>query len=221
MTSEEETQLIQESCTESSESSVPICVKPVAVKALDIDTEKKEGSAVVVPSNNDEFVMSDFCLRLVKAVSIKGNSSAINNPSNNHKAAHNGSYNGNKSLIVENDDELLDYDDEDEEQDQENALVYPLKVGVNKIGRAELNHIVILSKGVSKKHGCIEVSSDGKSCQIWDCGSINKIKLNNETLKENEKHKIEMEDLIEFNLTSFTFSKVNGILNIRIMNSSK
>jgi hypothetical protein len=169
-------------------------------KTVKVSLEAKKETQLEANNNdsskhiqNDEFVMSNYCLRL-------NHECAPNAESNDNDKSLNGSYNAEKSMYEPNDSNL------------ESKLVYPLKIGLNKIGRAELNHIVILNRNISKNHGCIELNvnenGDLEKCLLWDEGSLNKTRLNNQILKRDDKVKIELDDVIEFNLVNFTFSKV-------------
>ena len=72
---------------------------------------------------------------------------------------------------------------------------------------------LLLFKSISKKHGCIELSvteiGDLDKCQLWDIGSMNKIKLNSTSLKLEEKYTINLNDTIEFGFVKFSLAKMD------------
>lgn len=194
MASSEETQLITQTINlNENELSNGKTVKDSLELKKEAQLATANGSDTNSKNNiqNDEFVMSNYCLRLNHECATNENDKSLN-----------GSYNAEKSMYEPGDDSNLD----------ESKLVYPLKIGLNKIGRAELNHIVILNRNISKNHGCIELkvneNGDLDKCFLWDVGSLNKTRLNNQILKQDEKVAVELDDVIEFNLVNFTFSKV-------------
>ena len=65
----------------------------------------------------------------------------------------------------------------------DDQYVYPLKVGVNTIGRSADNDIVVPEKYISRRHCAILVHLE-KGCELHDTASKNGVFLNSEKLEQ-------------------------------------
>jgi len=93
--------------------------------------------------------------------------------------------------------------------------IFPLAVGVNKIGRAESSDICIMNKGVSKSHACIELKQNRNNgeleeCSIWSC-SLVRTCLNQNRLNTDEKAQLVLDDLVQFANFKFLFCKMSEL----------
>src|SRR5262249_3136594 len=63
------------------------------------------------------------------------------------------------------------------------ACVWPLKVGLNRIGRFSDNDIVVSDHSVSRRHCVLLVHVSG-SCELYDTASLNGTYINGQRLKQ-------------------------------------
>nr|XP_012142278.1 PREDICTED: mediator of DNA damage checkpoint protein 1-like isoform X2 [Megachile rotundata] len=82
---------------------------------------------------------------------------------------------------------------------------YPIKEGINKIGRHAECDIVLNEQTVSKKHAEIEANGHETSAWICDLNSSNKTKLNNSVLRPGRCYELKDGGVLEFGTTRAVF----------------
>ncbi|KAK9297784.1 hypothetical protein QLX08_008629 [Tetragonisca angustula] len=92
------------------------------------------------------------------------------------------------------------------------STTFPIKKGINQIGRHPNCCIVLDNPTVSKKHAEIEANSYETASWICDLNSSNKTKLNNSILRPNRCYELKTGDVLEFGLVRAVF-KVSPPLN--------
>ncbi|XP_015432557.1 PREDICTED: dentin sialophosphoprotein [Dufourea novaeangliae] len=86
--------------------------------------------------------------------------------------------------------------------------VYPIKEGINKIGRHPECNIILNDQTVSKNHAEIEANSDETSAWICDLHSSNKTKLNNSIMRPGRCYELKDGSVIQFGMVCAVY-KVN------------
>ncbi|XP_043528088.1 mediator of DNA damage checkpoint protein 1-like isoform X3 [Frieseomelitta varia] len=85
------------------------------------------------------------------------------------------------------------------------STTFPIKKGINQIGRHPNCCIVLDNPTVSKKHAEIEANSCETASWICDLNSSNKTKLNNSILRPNRCYELKTGDVLEFGLVRAIF----------------
>jgi pSer/pThr/pTyr-binding forkhead associated (FHA) protein len=71
----------------------------------------------------------------------------------------------------------------------EDQCVYPLKVGINTVGRAEDNDVVVSDGYISRRH-CAVLIHAGKGCELHDTASKNGTYLNGSKISGSSRLKV-------------------------------
>ncbi|CAL7947464.1 unnamed protein product [Xylocopa violacea] len=83
---------------------------------------------------------------------------------------------------------------------------YPIKKGINKIGRHPHSDIILNDQTVSKKHAEIEANSREASAWICDLDSSNRTKLNNIILRPNRCYELKDGNVLEFGMVKAVYN---------------
>ncbi|CAD1480078.1 unnamed protein product, partial [Heterotrigona itama] len=92
------------------------------------------------------------------------------------------------------------------------STTFPIKKGINQIGRHPDCCIVLNNPTVSAKHAEIEANNHETASWICDLNSSNKTKLNNLILRQNRYYELKTGDVLEFGMVRAVF-KISPSLN--------
>lgn len=82
---------------------------------------------------------------------------------------------------------------------------YPIKKGINQIGRHPDCNIIFNNPTVSKRHAEIEANNHETAVWICDLNSSNKTKLNNSILRPNRFYELKNGNVLEFGMVRAVF----------------